>query len=61
MSVLVHAVDIGAAGLGFNEFLLWGSRVVQEFQDQWFAEENDKLGPSTSFFKYNGKVAFYKS
>lgn len=33
ISVLVHAVDIGAAGLGFNEFLLWGSRVVQEFHD----------------------------
>jgi len=41
--------------------LQWGARVAQEFHDQWEAEEKDGLGPSTSFFKYNGKSNFYKS
>jgi len=41
--------------------LQWGARVAQEFHDQWEAEEIDSLGPSTSFFKYNGKSNFFKS
>lgn len=58
LSTLIHSADIGNPILKYEHYIKWGYRVVQEFKDQYEAEEYH-LGAGSPMFKYNGKKGVF--
>ena len=56
---LVHSSDVANPALDFDNYLLWGELVSQEFHLQSLSEKKYNLAP-TPFLQYGGREAFLK-